>query len=97
MDIPERDLRMFTMLIARGIEMHLGEYRKGHQSAHPGDELDLAEYLHLEIFRFARPEDLKAVLVEAREKEQASMSADPTRTSSEPARRRGAAGWLRRR
>ena len=49
MDIPEGDIRMFVTLVARAIEMHLSEESTRQQSARPGEPLDMAEDLHVEI------------------------------------------------
>ncbi|MBF4764372.1 AbiV family abortive infection protein [Nocardioides islandensis] len=97
MDIPEGALPLFITLVARGIEMHLAEDRIRHQSARPEEALDLAEFLHVEIFPFAWPEDLKSVLTEEGEKRLGAMTADRIPPPSLTTLRPRPAGWRRRR
>ena len=67
MEIPEGEIWLFVTLVARAIEMHLSEDRKRQQSARPGEPLDTAEDLHVEIFPLAWPEDFEALMAGARE------------------------------
>jgi hypothetical protein len=62
MDISEGGLQVFVTLVARAIEMHLAEDRTRQQSARPSEPLDMAEYLHVEIFPRAWPEDFDALM-----------------------------------
>ena len=66
MDIPEGDIRSFVTMVARAIEMHLSEDRTRQQSARPGEPLDTAEDLHVEIFPLAWPEDFEALMASTR-------------------------------
>jgi hypothetical protein len=97
MDIPEGQIWLFVTLVARGIEMHLSEDRTRHQSTHPGEPLDMAEYLHVEIFPLAWPENFDALMADAREQSGVATATAPGSVSRPPSRRQRPAGLLRRR
>ena len=96
MDIPEGDIRMFVTLVARAIEMHLSEDRTRQQSARPGEPLDTAEDLHVEIFPLAWPEDFEALMAGTREHRGVAVSADRRSSPMGPSNHLGRAGWLRK-
>ena len=96
MDILEGDIRLFVTLVARAIEMHLSEDRTRQQSASPGDPLDAAEDLHVEIFPLAWPKDFEALMSGAPEHRGVPASAAPDSASTGPKKHRGRTGWLRR-
>ena len=96
MDIPEGDIRLFVTLVARAIEMHLSEDRTRQQSARPGEPLDMAEDLHVEIFPLAWPEDFEALMAGTRAHRGVAASDAPDSASVGPRRHQGRTGWLRR-
>jgi len=93
MDIPEGDIRSFVTMVARAIEMHLSEDRTRQQSARPGEPLDTAEDLHVEIFPLAWPEDFEALMASTLEERGVAASPAEGSASMGPKNHRGRTGW----
>jgi hypothetical protein len=87
MDIPEGEIHVVVTLVARGIEMHLSDDRTRQLSARPGEPLDMAEDLHVEIFPLAWPEDFESLMAGAREERSAATATAPGSVSEAPSRR----------